>query len=69
MKKNKNFNTLTFSKNALVELNDHQLAATESGFTPLASSNICWAIGGYITGEIIEGIYQYTQNDDCGCNN
>lgn len=61
MKKDFNSCTLAFSKNTLVELNADQMKSTQSG-----SSNICWAIGGYITGEILEGIYQYTEGD-CGC--
>lgn len=61
MKSNFNNNTLVFSKDSLVELNNDQLKATDSGWT-----NLLWAVGGYVTGEILEGIYQYTEGD-CGC--
>lgn len=63
MKKNLNSSALAFKKNSLVELNKDQIKGTEGGDSGVF---ILGVLAGYVFGEVMDGIYQYT-NGDCGC--
>ena len=61
MKKNEKNYGLTFQKETISRLNTNEMGNVKGG-----STNVCWAVGGYITGKIVDIIIEHF-SEVCTC--